>query len=295
MRFRVCKFSVMLPEWAKLSLGVFICVSFICIVLFAIQSKIVDSSGTNPFEPMIMAEARYSRSDMVGDLGGMPVTIPRYFANFVEYEGDPGWSGREEVSPKRNHHSKLVSFGFEVRFPDMAGLSNDELRKNHQSYNIYNTQWVDVSVTTGKNYGDGLFLQRKFKSINQNRSFEIEHRSEKLFGLEVYSPVGVDIETRKPFKIHSDDEDFFVSRDQNGDVLSLIVCSNVEHAAAPCDLHFSLHPSLKAWIKVHFRRGLLSEWKEMQSSVTQLILGFKSPITSFDDKAKTSALLSKTE
>lgn len=261
--------------WKKLILGSVIGVIIIGIVFLSKALEPSDALVLNRFEPMRMAESSYSPSDFVGDLGGVPVTIPHYFAKFVEYEGDPGWSPRKDPEPKRDFHSKFVSFGFEVRYPDMAGLSSDVLKENYRSFNIYNTPWINVGVTTGRNYGDGFFLKRKFKSIYENRSFLIEHLPNKQFELDVYTPIGVNIETRHPFKIHSDDEDFFVFRGADGEVSSLIVCSNVQHAAAPCNLYFSLEPNLKARIKIHFRRGLLSEWKKMQSSVTKLILNFE--------------------
>ena len=77
-----------------------------------------------PFQPPEMAAAQFATRNMVGDLGGVPVAIPRHFANYVEYEGDPGF-GEKRIGPRpeRTHASKLTSFGFDVRFPDMAGVS----------------------------------------------------------------------------------------------------------------------------------------------------------------------------
>lgn len=245
------------------------------LVFFVAWYKFPSTLVTLPFEPPVMTAARYSPRDAVGDLGGMPVTIPSYFANFVEYEGDPGWHKREGPVPERNHQSKLVSFGFKVRFPDMAGLSSRELEKNHRSFTIDDTPWIDVGITTGVNFGDGLGLERSFSGLIEENKFKVEHQAAKQFDLDVYSPVGVDPSTRQPFKHSSYDEDVFVYRNAEGKVLTLITCSNVNHAAAPCDLRFLLDPALKAWIEIHFRRGLLPEWQQIQSSVATLILNFK--------------------
>ena len=141
-------------------------VAIMAVVFFTVWRQTSNYIEINPFEPLMMTEARYSKSDAVGDLGGMPVTIPQYFANFVEYEGDPGWEKRVGPVPKRDHHSKLVSFGFEVRFPDMVGLNSDELKEDHQNSTIYNTQWLDVGITTGKNFGDGFGLERIGLKVN---------------------------------------------------------------------------------------------------------------------------------
>ena len=249
-------------------------ISIMAIVFFTVWKKSSDTVLVNPFEPPMMTEARYSKSDVVGDLGGMPVTIPNYFANFVEYEGDPGWEKRVGPVPKRDHHSKLVSFGFEVRFPDMVGLNSDELKEDHQNSTIYNTQWLDVGITTGKNFGDGFGLERRADGEINEKMLKFELQKNKQFGLDVYSPVGVDAATRQPFKVQIDDEDVFIERSTEGRVISLIICSNVSHAAAPCNLRFLLAPDIKAWVNIHFRRGLLSEWRQMQFSVTTLLLSF---------------------
>ncbi len=75
----------------------------------------------------ILKENRFGL--VIGDLGGMPVSIPHHFAHFVEYEGDPRFlEPRKGTPPMRGYQSKLRSFGFEVRFPDMMPLT-DETRQ----------------------------------------------------------------------------------------------------------------------------------------------------------------------
>jgi hypothetical protein len=97
----------------------------------------------NPFESSEMAAAHYSPRDVVGDLGGVSVTIPSHFANFVAYEGDPGWGEkRKGPQPERSHQSKLISFGYYTRFPDMAGESSRDLIKDKRGYSIYTSPWI---------------------------------------------------------------------------------------------------------------------------------------------------------
>ena len=114
--------------------------------------------------------------------------------------------------------------------------------------------------------------------------FKVEHQKAKQFGLDVYSPNGVDPATRQPFKIHSDDKDVFIYRNAENQIISLITCSNVSHAAAPCSLDYLLDPNIKAWVNIRFRRGLLPEWKQMKTSVTKVILNFK--VQSDDEEVK---------
>jgi hypothetical protein len=114
-----------------------------------IQGRIAGYGG------MQMATAQYTPKDVVGDLGGMPVTIPRHMAEFVEYEGDPGWGEkRKGPVPERTHQSKLTSFGVQFRYPDMATLSSPAMWQDKKSKSIYNTDWMSFGVNASSQYPD---------------------------------------------------------------------------------------------------------------------------------------------
>lgn len=127
-----------------------------------------------PFQSLQMAAAQFAVRDVAADLGGMPVTIPRHFANYVEYNGDPGWGEkRKGPRPERTQASKLSSFGFYARFPDMAGLSSPDLRKDKESQSIYNTMWIDVTLTTGAFYpGDGFLMREPVRRKKNGDQFK---------------------------------------------------------------------------------------------------------------------------
>jgi hypothetical protein len=61
--------------------------------------KQLSTPHSHPFQPPEMAAAQFSRGVVVGDLGGMPVAIPRHFAEYVEYDGDPGWGETRKAIP----------------------------------------------------------------------------------------------------------------------------------------------------------------------------------------------------
>ena len=47
---------------------------------------------------------------IIGELGGVPVSIPKPYAHFVEYENDPHFlKPRKGEPPKRTYQSKLRS------------------------------------------------------------------------------------------------------------------------------------------------------------------------------------------
>lgn len=238
-------------------------------------------ASTNPFESPEMAASRYAPRDVMGDLGGVPVTIPRHFANYVEYEGDPSWGEKRQGSkPERTHQSKLVSFGYYTRFPDMAGESSAELIKDKRSYSSSKTPWISVGINTGKDYpGDG-FLDRWTHATAETPNVILKYENyEKLpvkeHGLTVYAAAGIDPKTGKPYRVDTNAEDVFVSRDKSGRVDAHIQCSNRNVPAPPCTHDFSLEPYMHAKVYLSYRRSQLANWREIQEAVRQQILDFK--------------------
>lgn len=86
-------------------LGVLLVVSmFISQFIWRVYSFQSQWSG---FEPPEMAARRFTPKDVIGDLGGMRVNIPRYCAEYVEYDGDPGFGEKRKSLPERLPTSKL--------------------------------------------------------------------------------------------------------------------------------------------------------------------------------------------
>ncbi len=255
-------------------------ICLLIVVLLMVRLKQLSAQPQHPLMPPAMAAAQYAPRDVVGDLGGVPVTIPRHFANFVEYEGDPGWGPkRKGPVPERTHQSKLISFGYEVRFPDMAGRSSPELWKDSESYSSGVTPWISVGINTGSNYpGDG-FLDRVTASIGNVKNIlkyeDYEQLSDQEHGLTVYAAAGVDPKTNKPYREHDNAKDIFLHRDKTNRVDTYINCSNRNVRVPPCSHNFSLEPHMHAEVYVSYRRSLLPQWWEIQQAVRQQILGFR--------------------
>ena len=246
--------------------------------------KLAKARALASFQPDEMAAAQFATGDVIGDLGGVSVTIPKHFANYVEYEGDPGWGEkRKGPRPERTHASKMISFGFKVRFPDMAGLSNAALEADRRKQTIYNTKWLDVGINTGRNFPGTGFLDRRAAYITApGQQFQYEMLPEMQYGMAVYSPAGTDAITGRPNREHQDAKDIFLHRNNIGQIDAYISCSNRAHGAAPCTHTFSLEPYMRAKVYVHYRRGLLTEWQQIQYSVAQLITSFERKRTQFE-------------
>ncbi len=248
-------------------------------VLLTLWLKNGDTQMPGSMEHPAMAAAHYSPRDVVGDLGGVPVTIPRHFANYVEYDGDPGWGEkRKGPPPERTHQSRLRSFGYYTRFPDMAGESSGELIKDKGIYSSYTTPWISVGITTGSYYpGDG-FLDRLTAQIGKSGSIhkyrQHERLTEPVHGLTVYGAAGIDPKTNQPYRDHPNAKDIFVHRDKTSRVDAYIDCVN-QGGSQPCKHIFSLEPYMHAEVYVLYRRSLLPQWREIQQAVTRQILGFR--------------------
>lgn len=237
---------------------------------------------------------------VVGDLGGVPVTIPRVFAELVEYDGDPHFTERKGFRPpERTHASRLSSFGFEVRYPDMASKAF----KTPADRDIHTTMWLSVGITSGGIYpGANALNNSKKYTIDEQPPCSGDHcfiyvpLPEPTYGLTGYTPTGsgVDVSRREVnLKLgrvaDSRDQNVYIAQNAAGRVTTYIECSNVTHAAASCTQWFNLAPEMKALVDVRYRKGLLPHWREIQQSVSALILGFAAkPVapTAVSDPAK---------
>lgn len=232
-----------------------------------------------------------STEPVIGDLGGVPVAIPRPFARFVEYDDEPHFmESKSRVSPERAFRSSLRSFGFEVRYPDMASVE----KQTPAEEDIFSTTWMRVGISTGKDYVDDKVLNRKKAHyLNQDRPclhrghcYIYEPLPKKIFGLTGYTPTGsgVDLERRH---IESGrgadirDRNIYFFQSDSGHITTFIECGNMLHAADRCKQYFTVTPYMKAHVWVNYRRALLPHWRKIQKSVTDLIYSFEaSPSTS---------------
>lgn len=222
-------------------------------------------------------------SPVMGDLGGVSVEIPRDYARFVEYNKEPHFLEKKsgtKVDPA--YQSKLRSFGFEVRYPDMASVKV----KTKEEKDIFTTMWLRVGVNTGEFYGIENHLDnRKESYINPTlpcftKCFIYHSLPDETYGLTGYTPTGtgVDVEKRSVnFGRGTDirDKNVYFVQNKAGHVTTFITCSNRTHAAASCQQYFSLSPRMKAHISIDYRKGLLPHWQEIQQSVSKLIYNFE--------------------
>ena len=221
--------------------------------------------------------------EVIGDLGGVPVRIPIEFAKSVEYDNDPAiLQPRLKPAPVRNYSSKLRSFGFDFRYPDVLGSGGEEARKDQAAHLPGNTFWISVGLNAGEDY-PGARSTERITSATLGKPEAVtgalyQREAERTCDLDAYVLTGFDPNDGKPNREHSNAEDVFVGRDATGKAEAFIRCSNRPLNAAPCKHFFDLEPQLHAMAYLSYRRGLLCDWRGIQAATSQLIFSFRAGV-----------------
>ncbi len=247
----------------------------------------VTGAGALGFMPPQMAAARYTPKDVVGDLGGMPVTIARHIPQFVEYDGDPGWGEkRKGPPPERTHASRLASFGFDLRYPDMATLSSPELQQEFVNKRLHEHSWIRVSVQSGSSYpGDG-YLDRRYQATipndptTQSIHSQLAPQPSSIKGLELFVPRGNDPHTGHPWRYAGPTGDIYIHRNREGKVTTFIRCTfrsgTQQYATCSQDSSMEEH-GLAVQLTATYVPDLLPQWQDIQDRVSQFVLDFRRP------------------
>lgn len=271
--------------------GTAICLLTLAWLFFSASPR----TGLSIANSLVLKEKQASL--VIGHLGGSPVTIPQAYAHFVEYDGDPHFmEPRKSPPPERTFQSGISSFGFEIRFPDMAVASNKP-EAEVQKADIHTTMWMRVGVLSNSTYGssgDDAF-ERAVNMIPLSETapdfkltkYYFQRIPGKTYGLDGLTPVGADESRRAIGQRGADmrDKNIYFHRGTDGNVDTYIECSNMTHLAARCEQKFNLRPAIRAHVSVDYRKELLPQWKQIQDSVSTVILGFRSNPQS-DEKSR---------
>lgn len=222
-------------------------------------------------------------ANYIGDLGGVPVDLPKNFVHLVEYDGDPAWGKkREGPKPTRSYDSKINSFGFDVRYTDNTILdkSNKSLKRAYdEEKNLPNDPWVSVNVSSGdRYYGSGGIHRMGHGTISASEVKPV-YRYAKLdndqYGLEVYAQPGIDPKTNTPWREDRDAEDVFIQRDKTGQIITYIKCSNRDVPRPPCGHKFDLESQMALDLNVQYSRHNIADWQHIEQVVRQQVLNFR--------------------
>lgn len=223
-------------------------------------------------------------ANYIGDLGSVPVDLPKNLVHLVEYDGDPAWGKkREGAKPTRSYDSKINSFGFDVRYTDNTILdkSNKSLKRAYdEEKNLPNSPWVSVNVTSGdRYYGAGGIHRIGDGALHPSSAAGPVHEYEQLdneqYGLEVYAPPGIDPKTDRPYREDRYAKDVFIQRDKTGQIITYIKCSNRDVPSPPCSHYFDLEPKMALDLNVQYSLYDLEDWQQIEKVVRQQVLDFR--------------------
>ncbi len=239
------------------------------------------------FEPPEMAARQFTHKDVIGDLGGMRVRIPRHCAQYVEYDGDPGFGEQRKSLPKRLPTSKLQSFGIEARFPEMRCKDNEEMREDRQR-NFLNREnpWIGITINSGEIYptlgarATDTLAKAVADSIDKPTKFwfdNFERLPTSPFGLEAYVVTGIDPRSGKPAKDSLHTDDIFIHRSEVGTADVYIRCSKSKRypGAGTCEMNFGMEPKARVDLTVRFARSKLHGWRKIRQSSLDLLASFE--------------------
>ncbi|WP_415755591.1 hypothetical protein [Pseudomonas leptonychotis] len=238
------------------------------------------------FQPSEMALVQYTPEDVIGDLGGMKVHIPSVCAEYVEYDGDPGFGERRKGAlPERTFDSKLKSFGVDARFPEMTCKESEGLREDYRRLRQDNP-WISIGINAGSiypklgvkaaDYREALVIE----SINKPSEFwflNYEKVPGLIFGLDAYVVTGMDPNLGKTARDSERVNDVFVGRAARGAADTYITCGKtyVLGGVSSCSMGFSMEPKAKVYVDVRFARSRLSSWRDIRQSTIDFLMGFK--------------------
>ena len=251
------------------------------------------------FQPPEMAMAQYTPKDVIGDLGGMKVRIPHACAEYVEYDGDPGFGEkRKGPVPERTFESKLSSFGIDARLPDMRCKENEELRNDrHRTFLTQDKPWITISInagnrypTAGANAADSRSRLHVMNTLEHPTKYwwaNYERLPESAYGLEAYVVTGINPRTQNPAR--DTEDDWFIHRDVSGRADTVISCgkTSVPGGVASCQMEFGLEPKAKVQVNIRFTRSRLPQWDEIRQSASRLLTGYEvanSPLSQIPGK-----------
>ncbi len=214
---------------------------------------------------------------VVGTLGGMKVRIPWHFVNLMEFSGEStDWKRgpRSPASRPAGVTRDIASFGFEVRYPDMAGLSTPALRREHHQRPFKVNRWLDVSITSGDIYPPRA-VEMMVARIRPVGTTIYDPEPSDVAGLTKYVAQGTDQRTGEPLRYQLSNPDVYIPNKGSGREPTVIHCTNTETGRQACKLYFTLEPDSQTLMKVRFGRDMLAQWEDIQQRTRALMLSFR--------------------
>lgn len=231
---------------------------------------------------------------VIGDLGGMPVKIDHRIVQFIEYDGDPGWGERRKgPRPERTYSSRLSSFAFEVRYPDMKTRADKDAQADYEKYHPLSSSlgaelrwtnpWIGGGIESGSRYPGHGAMDRLYQATTSHPETRVMGDQlvpieSEIPGLELFADPGAHPTTGESWRYSSiGSGDTYFHRDSSGKAVTYIRCNFREGTKryALCGQEWSMEATgLNIRVSILYPPGLLPHWQDIQIKVSQFILTF---------------------
>jgi hypothetical protein len=237
------------------------------------------------------------RPPHIGNLGGINISIPREYSFGVGYEDDTITTDKHTSVPEvlfklaiteppvRTFESKINSLSYATRYPDMVYPSNTVIHQDYlyRNNNPSSSNWMSIIISAGNEYPQissdfsGLFAMRDDFSVMIR-----EPQKTKVHGLIHYKPTRMKTDpktgteyVRSPEELLRKEDSVLVNSDIPKKITTYLTCMNTPSAGATCSQQFDIPQMQKVRVEVSYRKGLLSEWRNIQQNVMQQILALE--------------------
>lgn len=222
------------------------------------------------------------------NINGIPVLMPSCVG--MERVGDPAFLSSEwkNVDMKARGKStyqtsaRQIWFDFEFKRDLLRRCVKDDVfidDKEYYAKDFLNPQksWVSAILFAGEQYSGNTTKMNEFvnRSLERyeprvKRLYEKYGQVGELFGLEWYQanvPVSAYPEVKQ--SIREKNDDMFIQRDENGNVITFIRCNNTKNRQGTTDFQHCHQYTLltdfnNAWLELDYLRVHLEHWQEIQ-------------------------------
>ena len=209
---------------------------------------------------------------IVGNLGGVPIALPRYIVEYVQYDDTPDPFSKEwktyKRPEKRTYADNLTAFGFvfdfktnELRDPYANTYKRWEKETMHHTTSATHT-WADVSLRSGKAAPKETMNHFANTMLRTNMISHKYHQLQDEYGLEKWKfpEHFVNKDTQKRDIDVYNFGNIFIAKDNNNNVVTLIKCG----IKSPSCNHFYRLPDLNTELTLSYRCIYLSDWQRIQ-------------------------------
>ncbi|ALU89699.1 hypothetical protein Hrubri_2516 [Herbaspirillum rubrisubalbicans M1] len=223
------------------------------------------------------------REYVIGDLGGMPVKIDHGIVRYIEYDGDPRpGEKRKGPWPTRTYASRLSSFLFYVRYPDMGSLTSEDMKADFERYHPlsrpieyglrHKNPWLTGGIQSGSSYPGHGFLDRLYQATTSHPEKQIVGSqlvplTSEIPGLELFVDLGTDPISGEPWRYLSiGSGDTYFHRGPSGKTTTFIHCNyrSGTRNYASCSQDWSMESfDLNIWVSVLYIPALLPQWQDI--------------------------------